>query len=164
MGRDQRQGRKAPLYRKVNTRARRHHHWTGDDARHDRNTKRTQRAVAEGVAKQGMGGTKQRGLDYTPLYRFLLSKVGAPWDEIHREAVSRLDSEEPIYRIVARSDLDRRDYVCVDEGSLWSGLYVDGDGRLQKVAPDLQNEDLEPDCPCCTYSFNGVPLKNRYDE
>ena len=35
-------------------------------------------------------GKTQGGYDYTPLFRFLLSKVGQNWDNVFSEAVSRL--------------------------------------------------------------------------
>lgn len=41
-----------------------------------------------------MHGKVKRGLDYTPLFRFLLAKVGMPWNEIHPEAIARLDRSE----------------------------------------------------------------------
>lgn len=84
--------RDTPLYRKVNTRARGVHHYTGGAARHDRNSKRG--------PKRGMAQGTQRVLDYTPLYRFLLSRVGKDWARMHSEAVARPDREEPVRRIV----------------------------------------------------------------
>ena len=79
---------KKPLYRKVNTRAYGVHHWKGGDAKHDRNTKTgTQRSMKKGV---------QRGRDYTPLFKFLLSKIGKDWDKVYSEACARLDTPEPI--------------------------------------------------------------------
>ncbi|MDX7538742.1 hypothetical protein [Serratia marcescens] len=41
--------------------------------------------------RESMHGRIQHGMDYTPLFQFLLSKVGQPWNEVHSEAVSRLD-------------------------------------------------------------------------
>lgn len=157
-----RTGKKEPLYRKVNTRARGVHHHTGGDYRHQRNTKRELRNTEDEVTRGTMHGEKRRGLDYTPLFRFLLSKVGEAWADVHSEAMSRLDREEPIWWLVARTPAERRDYVCVGETSLFSGLYVDDDGRLALVAPKLRNEDLTPWCPCCTYTFNGIPLVKTY--
>ena len=51
---------------------------------------------------------RQNGLDYTPLFRFLLSKVGQDWDAVHSEAVARLDRQEPIYWMVALKEADKR--------------------------------------------------------
>jgi len=86
---------KGPLYRKVNTRARGVHHRFGGDYRAERRT---------GAARQTRGtcgsmrGRSQRGLDYTPLYKYLLSKVGEEWDLVYGEAVSRLDRPDPEIR------------------------------------------------------------------
>jgi len=158
-----RTGTKAPLYRKVNTRARGVHHHTGGDWRHQRNTKREQRNIADEVPRGTMHGTERSGLDYTPLFRFLLSKVGKDWPAVHAEAISRLDREEPIYWLVARTERERKDYVRIGESSYFSGLFVDGDGKLALVAPQLRNEDLTPSCPCCTHTFNGVPFVKKYE-
>lgn len=51
--------------------------------------------------RESMHGQIQHGMDYTPLFQFLLSKVGQPWNEVHSEAVSRLDKEAPIFYPVA---------------------------------------------------------------
>lgn len=157
-----RTGRKEPLYRKVNTRARGVRHHTGGDYRHERNTKREKQAIAEAITRGTMHRRDRRGLDYTPLFRFLLSKVGERWDLVHAEAVSRLDRDDPIYWLVARTDAERKPVVCIGGNAFYSGLYVDADGRLAKVAPSLGNEDLEPSCPCFTHTFNGVPLVRKY--
>ena len=85
-----------PLYRKVNTRAINVHHQSGSDARHDRNTK-------QGLKKSMRRGA-ERGLDFTPLYMFLLSKVGQNWDDIYSEAVSRLPYSDPIFHLVKDKD------------------------------------------------------------
>ncbi len=144
-----------PLYRKEAD-ARNNHHRKGGDAKYDRNTKK-------GVSKS-MKKNVQRGLDYTPLYKFLLSKVGQDWDKIHSEAISRLDKEEPIYYLVARNETEKRDTVMCGESSRYSGLYVDENNLLQKVNPELTNEMLYPSCDCCTHTFNGVVLVKTYDD
>lgn len=148
-----------PLYRKVNTRARNCHHKTGSEARYDRNTK-------SGLNKNMKQGV-QRGLDYTPLYMFLLSKVGQDWDKVHREAVSRLDREEPIYYLVVRDkdykSVMGRPTVRCGESSLYSALYVDENNILQKVDPEYTNEKMFPTCDCCTHTFNGKPFVNKYN-
>ena len=141
---------KKPLYRKVNTRARGIHHRVGRDYRHKRNTK--------GAETQGgsMHGKQRRGLDYTPLFRFLLSKVGSLWDDVFSEAVARLDRPEPIFWLVALHDNERRAVVLVGEATYFSGLYVDDDAVLRVVDPDLGPEDMVPTCTCCTHTLNGV--------
>lgn len=145
-----RDGRKKPLYRKVNTRARGVRHRTGGDYRHERNTKNADQR------RGSMHGTTQRGLDYTPLFRFLLSKVGEPWDAVHSEAVARLDRPDPIFWMVALHEADRKPMIRVGESTYYSGLFVDEDGRLQRVDPTLGPEDITPGCTCCTHTFNGV--------
>ena len=141
---------KKPLYRKVNTRARGVRHRFGGDYRHVRNTKAAEHD------RGSMHGRKQRGLDYTPLFRFLHSKVGQPWDDVFSEAVARLDKPEPIFWLVALRDDERREVVRVGESTHFSGLYVDDNGILQLVNPDLGPEDMTPTCTCCTHTLNGV--------
>ena len=146
--------KKNPLFRKVNTKARGVHHHFGGDYRNNRN-KDTSVGMRHGI---------QRGLDYTPLFKFLLSKVGCNWDDVHSEAVSRLDKQEPIYWIVAKDREHGNDYVLIGESSYYSGLYVDENKILQLVAPEISEETLEPTCPCCTHTFNGVPFTKKYTE
>ena len=153
---------KEPLYRKVNTRTRGVVHRHGGDYRHERHTKAERNSVLDGVVRGPMHGKTQRGLDYTPLFRFLLSKVGGTWVEVHAEAVSRLDREEPLYWMVARTPLDEQPFVRIGANAFYSGLKIDAEGRLVKVAPDLKNDDLTPNCACCTHTFNGVPLVQKY--
>ncbi len=142
------------LYRKVNSKARNCKHNIGPDAKNDRNTKK-------GISKS-MKKNDHRGLDYTPLYKFLLSKVGEDWDVIHSQAIGRLDKEDPIYHLVARTEEDKKDKVRCGESSYYSGLYIDDNNKLQKVNPDLKNEDLYPSCHCCTYTWNGTPFQKTY--
>jgi hypothetical protein len=154
-------GRKEPLYRKVNTRARGIYHHKGGRARWARGTKAAKQNEAE---RGSMHPGGQNGLDYTPLFRFLLSKVGCDWDEVHSEAVSRLDKQEPIYWMVALNQTEKNSYIICGGNSYYNGLYVDEDNRLALVNPDLKNEDLESSCPCCTHTFNGVPLVRKYED
>ncbi len=151
---------KKPLFRKVNTTARGVHHRSGGDFSDVRNTK-AQKSFQG--SHQSMHGKQLRGLDYTPLFLFLLGKVGTEWDSVYSEAVSRLDRPDPIFWLVARSERERRDCVRVGESSYFSGLYVDEDGILRKVSPELSVEDLHPLCGCCTHTFNGKPFIHRYD-
>ncbi|MDP1183677.1 hypothetical protein Q6285_30915, partial [Klebsiella pneumoniae] len=67
----------------------------------------------------------RRGLDYTPLFRFLLSRVGQDWDEVYSEAVARLDLKDPIFWMVALREMDEQDYIRAGEASYFSGLKVD---------------------------------------
>lgn len=153
----QRRG-KEPLFRKVNTKARGVDHG-GGEYRWDRRTKKSRHNDTD---KSGMNA-QHNGLDYTPLFRFLLSKVGQDWSEIYSEAVSRLDSAEPIYWIVAKNDSDQRAIVRVGESSFYSGLFVNSDDVLQVVEPGISNENIHPWCNCCTHTFNGKPFINKYD-
>lgn len=144
---------KSPLYRKVNTTAHGVHHGRGGAYSDERNTK--QQARSEGV-RQPMHGKRQRGLDYTPLFKFLLSKVGTRWDDVYTEAAGRLDRAEPIFWLVAPHEHERKPFVRVGESSYYSGMYVDGAGILQVVDPSVGASTLVPDCKCCTHTFNGV--------
>lgn len=144
---------KPNLYRSVNTRTHGVQHGTGGDFKHDRHTKAVQGSDATRTA---MHGKHRLGRDYTPLFRFLQSRVGAQWDAIYAEAKARLDTTEPIFWVVARTEQERRDVVRLGESSYFSGLFVDEQGRLQRVNPALQAEDMVPKCSCCTHTFNGV--------
>jgi hypothetical protein len=147
-------GKKEPLYRKVNTQARNIWHRVGGNYRDQRHT--------EAGARQAMSRGVRRGLDYTPLFRFLRSRVGDDWDDVQSEAVSRLDTPEPIFWLVALRKEDGNDVVCVGESTYFSGLYVDEDNRLRVVAPEIRPESLDPYCPCCTHTLNGVPFVRPY--
>lgn len=142
---------KKPLYRKVNTRARGVRHNFGGDFKYSRNKKRETTEQIKG----SMHGKKERGLDYTPLFKFLLSKVGFDWDGIFSEAKSRLDRTEPIYWLVALNENERKEYVCIGESSYFSGMYVDSENKLQVTNPELKAKDLTPFCDCCTHTLNG---------
>ena len=151
---------KKPLYRKVNRTTHRAPCGHGGEYRWQRTTKAEKASEA---TKAGMGPKHRHGLDYTPLFKFLLSKVGQDWAQVHSEAVSRLDREEPIFWLVASNDSTRRPIVRVGESSYYSGLHVDDDNRLAIVAPEIGVEDLLPSCPCCTHTFNGVKVSNAFD-
>jgi len=147
---------KEPLYRKVNTQTHGVHHATGGDYR----TERSGEARSE-ASRASMHGKRRRGLDYTPLFRFLLSKVGSEWNAVFSEAVPRLDHPDPIFWLVARHEGERRELVRVGESSYFTGLYVDDDGILRIVNPDLRPDDLVPSCSCCTHTLNGVRFGSR---
>ena len=151
---------KPPHFRKENTTAyaMRHRH----DARDFGDTRNTKAARTSEATRLPMHGKERRGRDYTPLFRFLLSKVGQPWTVVHSEAVARLDRVDPIFWLVALREEDREDYVRTGESSCFSGLYVDDDGVLRIVNPEIGPSTLEPNCRCCTHTFNGVPFKQKY--
>jgi hypothetical protein len=153
--------RKEALYRKVNTTARGVHHRFGDDFRSTRRSVNAGELELDTVPmKQGV----RRGLDYTPLFRFLLSRVGRNWSEVYAEAVARLDRKDPIFWLVALNELDERDYVRTGEASYFSGLKVDEAGVLRVVNPSVGPASLVPFCPCCTHTFNGIRFTQPYDE
>lgn len=136
--------RQKPLYRKVNTRARNVRHGFGGDFKHQRQQK--------------------RGLDYTPLFRFLLSKVGQDWPPVLQEAQARLDKPDPIYWLVALREEERAPYVGIGESTYFSGLYVAEDGTLQVVDPTVNANNFTPFCRCCTHTFNGKVINKRTPE
>lgn len=142
---------KAPLFRKVNTKARGVRHDFGGDFKNSRNKKRETIEQTKG----SMHGKKERGLDYTPLFRFLLTKVGNDWEEVLSEAKSRLDKSEPIFWVVALNEEDRKEFVRVGESTYVSGMYIDNGGKLQLTNPTLGAKDLVPSCHCCTHTLNG---------
>ncbi|CAN7652787.1 hypothetical protein [Mesorhizobium caraganae] len=148
---------KEPLYRRENTRTHGVRH-RGGDYKFSRHVKR------EDMTSRGsMHGEKQHGRDYTPLFKFLLSKVGQDWSEVHSQAVARLDRPDPIFWIVALNDADKQSVARAGDNSYYSGLYVDQDNRLALVDPELRLEDMKPSCSCCTHTFNGVPFTQKYE-
>ncbi|TXI14996.1 MAG: hypothetical protein E6Q67_15640 [Roseateles sp.] len=144
---------KAPLYRSVNTRTHGVRHGLGGEFRHERHAKGV---AASDATHLPMHGKHRHGRDYTPLFRFLQSRVGRRWDEVHAEASARLDTPEPIFWLVARRREDGQAMVRTGESSYFSGLFVDDEGLLQRVDPTLNAQDLTPDCRCCTHTLNGV--------
>lgn len=154
-------GQKKPLYRSVNTRTHGVRHGSCAKAKWERNTKAS---LNDGSMKRSMHSGKRHGHDYTPLFRFLLSKVGEDWDKIHSEAVARLDREEPITWMVASSFSEGRAFVRVGENSYFSGLFVDQNNVLAVVDPELTEENMRPFCACCTHTLNGKRLTTPYSD
>lgn len=142
---------KKPLYRKVNTRARRVPQHFGGDFKYSRHEKRETLEQVKG----SMHGKKERGLNYTPLFRFLLANTGNYWDDVLNEASSRLDKTDPIFWIVALNEIGRKDYVRVGESPYFSGMYVDYNLKLQLTNSELKAKDMTPFCDCCTHTLNG---------
>ena len=147
-----RTGIKKPLYRKVNTKATNVHHNFGGDFKYSRNKKPETPEQVKGK----MYSKAKRGLDYTPLFKFLLSKVGTKWDDVYSEAKSRLDKPDPIFWLVALDPKDKEEVVRVNESSYFSGMYVDDDGFLRLTNSTLSPLDLKHYCQCCTHTFNGI--------
>ena len=153
-------GQKEPLYRKVNTCTHGVRHDFGGDYRHERNTKGQ---TNSDTLRSPMHGKVKRGLEYTPLFKFLLSKVGKNWAEVYSEAVSRLDQTTPIFWLVAMTEESKEDIVRIGENRYYSGLFVDSNNILQKVSPEAGQEMITISCTCCTYSFNGKPVTKKMD-
>lgn len=109
-------------------------------------------------------GSTKKTRDYTPLFMFLLSRVGKKWDEIYSEVITRLPSPDPIYHMVARDRSRAVPYIRYGESSYYSGLYIDAEGILQKVDKALDNTTMTPSCKCCTHTFNGKPFTKKYQE
>ena len=150
---------KKPLYRKQNKKDKRARHCAGGEYKWQRNTKREKQ---DDCPRGSMHGKNQNGFDYTPLFKFLLSRIGDDWTETHKEAVARLDKQEPIFWMVALREEDQAPYVRMGENSYYSGLYIDENNCLAKVDPELNEESLEPFCKCCTHTFNGIPFAKPY--
>ena len=104
----------------------------------------------------------QHGLDYTPLFRFLLSKVGQPWDQTYSEVKTRVLSDDEI-RYMVKDDAGFDSFFRYGESAYFSSLFVDDEGLLQKIDPTLTNNDLYPSCPCCTHTFNGKTFQKKYE-
>jgi len=145
---------KKPLYRKENKTSLQTKYYveTGSEYRYTRNSKKN--LNSDKTHEPMTSG--QHGYDYTPLYKFLLSKVGQEWDKVFSEAKSRLGKVEPIFYLVALHEEDKRDVVNIHVNNSYSGLYVTDEGILEKVNPDAQPHIAI--CTCHTYSFNGKPI------
>ncbi|PYG25471.1 hypothetical protein C8N36_13314 [Pelagimonas varians] len=152
---------KKPLYRSVNTRTYGVRHGSGSKSKWERNTK----SAAENKSmKQSMHSGQRHGFDYTPLFKFLLSRVGRNWDEVHSEAASRLDHEDPITWMVASDVSEGTPFFRAGESSYFSGLYVDDNKVLAIVDPELTPATMSPFCACCTHTLNGVRLETPYSD
>ncbi len=149
--------KKEPLYRKENkvSLSTKYYVRTGGEYRYQRHTKST---LNDESTHLPMNSGKY-GYDYTPLFRFLLSKVGQDWDEVFSEAKSRLDKTGPVFWMVALHEQERKAVVRLGESSYYSGLYVDGEGLLQKVDPELETFDPGFTHPGETISFNGKVIQ-----
>jgi hypothetical protein len=148
--RDRDHARKEPLYRKVNTRTIRVRREAGGEFRHERRTGNDWEST-----RGSMHPDTKHGHDYTPLHRYLLSRVGKPWLETKTEALSRIDDESQVWWMVAAPGEERRRCVRTGENSYFSGLFIDDEGILRVVEPTLTAETFEATCSCCTHTFNG---------
>lgn len=145
--------KKPLLHRPVNTRTHGVRHGSCSAYRYERHTKSEKSSLSN---RGSMHSHQRHGFDYTPLFRFLLSKVGHPWDAVFSEAKARIDRPEPVFWMVALHESDKEEYVLLGDSTYYSGLWVDEAGVLQKVNPQLTPEQMKPCCDCCTHTFNGV--------
>lgn len=106
------------------------------------------------------------GWDYTPLFKYLLSKVGQPWNEVYKDVKPKVNSVVPIYWMVNRykNKDELLGYIRVGESTYYSSLYVDDKGLLQYVDKIIDHTTLEPSCNCCTHTFNGKRFTKKYKE
>jgi len=149
--------RTEPLYRKEKKTGLSTHYYvvTGSDYRRTRNSKKQKEFDGH---KQPMN-TGKWGVDYTPLYRYLLSKVGQKWADVYSAVCARLPIEhrEAIgYMVVTDTD---NPYFRYGENSYFSTLTVK-DGILVKV--DGEKSFIPPPpikSVCSTYTFNGKVIK-----
>ena len=153
-------GQKKPLFRKVNTRARNVRHNFGGEARWDRAATKT---VTDDTTRGSMRSDRQNGLDYSPLFKFLLSRVGDDWDDVYSEAVRRLDKPDPIFWMVSETRDDRHGIFCISESTHFSRLFVDENSRLQILDPSITVETQKPSCSCCTHTLNGVVFTQKFE-
>ncbi len=144
--------KKEPLYRKENkvSLSNKYNVVKGGDFRHQRNTKE----FLNYDGSHSPMNSGQFGYDYTPLFKFLLSKVGENWDSVFSEAISRLDKKEPIFWLVAKNADEKKDIIRCGDNSYYSGLYIDENNLLQIAnvnaeVPDAYKSSSE------TVTFNG---------
>lgn len=106
---------------------------------------RWKRHSKEGMSPRMGGSHINHNLDYTPLFQFLLSKDGKPWNEIWKECLERVDRPDPILwmvqgiRINGLPDNKPGEYKkCFryGEGTYFSTMYVDDSGILRIVDKD----------------------------
>lgn len=141
--------KKEPLYRKMNSTAHGIYKYRnlGGDYSEVRNTKANKE---HGLKKMKRG--VERGLDYTPLYRFLQSKEGCYWPDVHSEAISRLDKQDPIWRMVLQSKND--DPIMAHANDLWHTMYVDDENILRFIDRAATVKESSH----CTKTLNGKPI------
>jgi len=145
-----------PLYRKENkvSLSNKYNVSTSSEYRYQRHSKaflnddRNHKSITSG----------KYGYDYTPLFKFLLSKVGGDWNQIYSEAKARLNDPEPVFWVVALHESERRDIVRLGESTYYSGLFVNDHGKLAIVNPNIAFSDLPIPYPGETITFNGIVM------
>jgi hypothetical protein len=156
---------KKPLFRKEKKTGLSCHYYVerGGQHRHDRHSKKMKQFDGDHLPMN----SGKFGYDFTPLYMFLLSKVGQNWDKIYSEACDRLPLEyrERIFDLIQTIEGtivdDRkqiREVVRGGESAYYSALKVE-DGILLKINPEFNPQNVFG-CLCHTHSFNGKPLKS----
>lgn len=105
--------------------------------------------------------SKRHGLDYTPMFHFLLRSVGKKWDDVYRNIRPRIHETSPIFYMVAMNIDSSFKYFRYGESSFWSGMYIDNNGLLQITDKNMSNSSLTPNCSCCTHTFNGVKFTKK---
>ena len=169
---------KKPLYRKVNKRT--HNgirHFCLESERFRTERHRKQKHYPERIAIKRKQSRHDN--DYAPLYRFLLSRVGWPWDETFMECRQRLDKIDPVMDMVVNVNrrgvvVDKsidfpdghpkcfRDWRANDDSyTYWSALEVDSNGILQYVDSSFELSSAD-DCDelygVYTASWNGKAI------
>lgn len=86
----------------------------------------------------------RRGLDYTPLLRFLLSRVGSDWDGVYARRSPGSIAPIPSSGSSHGTSTSKREMVRMGESSYYTGLYVDAAGILRVVNSALRAKDLTP--------------------
>lgn len=144
------------LYRKENkvSLSNKYYVSKGSEYRYERHTK----AFLNDDRNHKPMNSGKHGYDYTPLFKFLLSKVGSDWDQTYSEAKARLNDPLPIFWMVALHQSERRDIVRLGETSYYFGLFVDAKGKLAIVNPDVTSNELPEPYPGETLSFNGIAV------
>ena len=130
---------KKPLFRKVNIRTHHMRYVDGGEYRWSRNTRQEKKTES---SRGSTHSDHRHCLDYTPLFKFVLSRVGDDWAAIYGEAVARLHRSEPVFWLVASCDAEKLPFVRIGGKSFFSGLYVDENNRLSLVDPDLRVEHM----------------------
>lgn len=167
-----------PLYRKINkiVAGRTEVFGMQKRAKYDRHTKVGQRTS---MSSQNTWKSEMSMYDYSPLFQFLLKKVGCNWAEVWKECQARLNTIEPVLCMVVnvgRNGLvvpfneysqfssywagDALPYEpCFLAGydSYFSTLYVDENHILQFVDPDFVPKTREY-YTHGTETFNGKPI------
>ncbi|RVR15362.1 hypothetical protein EOL35_26440, partial [Escherichia coli] len=88
--RTHKQNKPRKLYCSVNTTTRHHSNNPGAEYCWERNRKRVGDELL--AKRESIHGGQKHGRDYTPLFYFLIKKIGKSWNEIFSEVCGRLDT------------------------------------------------------------------------